>query len=127
MDIRDPRLAVQPSGDDAFVTITFTVRLLQQDLKLGGGFLEAVGLSPSPTTSGLATSSLGALPIDDAIEPNPTATWRELYREHSFRVPRHPQGPFTTVRFTGYIEIRPAIPFEDYKVTAESSFLPSTA
>jgi hypothetical protein len=119
MEIRDPRLTVQPSGDDAIVTITFTVVLLQQDLTMRGGFLEAVGLSPSPSTSGPLTHSLRALPIDDAIKPTPTATHEELYREHTFRVPRHPQGPFTTVRFNGYVDITPAVKFDDHKVTAE--------
>ena len=108
MDIRDQHLTVQLSGDDNVVTVTYRLVLLPQDLALPGGYNEWVGLEPAPHPVGSHTIRR-VLSLVDAIEPRPGIGYKELYRAHTFRVPRHPKGPFTTARFNGLIEITPAM------------------
>ena len=118
MDIRGQHLTVRLSGDNAAVTVTYKLVLLQQDLALPGGYNEWVGLEPAPHPVGTHTIRR-FLSLDDAIEPRPGDGYKELYREHTFRVPRHPKGPFTTVRFNGRIEITPAMERGAEEVTGE--------
>jgi hypothetical protein len=117
VDIRDQRLTVDLADSTATVTVTFTVVLLTHDLNLGGGFLETVTLT-GPLSS-LAVPKKGSLPIpDNAREP------LHLPRTHTFRVPRHPAGPFATVRFNANVEVWPAVKVHDEKVTNEGVLPP---
>jgi hypothetical protein len=112
LQIKDQRLDVQLADTTATVTVTFTVVLLTHDLNLGGGFLETVTLTGPP--SSLVVPKKGSLPIpDNAREP------LQLPRTHTFRVPRHPAGPLTTVRFNAHIEVWPAVKVHDEQTTNE--------
>src|SRR5215471_10513765 len=102
MEIRDERLTIGPAlsvrgwpSEKAEITITFRVVLLPQDLQLPGGFLEEVDLEPNLGTH------RRTLPIDEATKPRPGVDWKELSREHTFQVPRYPEGPFMTVKVHG--------------------------
>ena len=125
MQIKNQQLTVHMDGDTAIVTVTFTVMLLQQDLRLDGGFSERVDLV-GPLFSFRGRQQ--ALPLMSAVhQPNPTARpgWYELYRERVFEIPRYPVGPFTTTRINGRIEIRPGIrSWEDLQITNEGVLPP---
>lgn len=115
MHIKDERMTVQLNRDTAIVTVAFAVILMQIDLDLVGGFWETVFLSkPLPPLT-----SAGVLPMAAAVQSNPHATYKELYREHKFHAPCYPAGPFSTVRFYGHINIRPAIERRHEQVTNE--------
>ncbi len=115
MLIRDEKLTIAWSWDFALVNLSFTVVLAPSDMKLSGGFLERVGLSPELGGLQHKTSSLM---LQTAVKPRPEVDSYEMYRDHSFRVPRHPRGPFASVTFHGYIDIRPAAPYFAEKDTA---------
>jgi hypothetical protein len=112
--IRDQRLTVQLADATATVTVAFIVVLIDNDMKVGGGFLETVSLT-GPLSS-VAVPKTGSLPVASATKI--PGGW-ELPRTHVFRVPRHPVGPLTTVRFNGHVEIWPAVKLHDQQVTNE--------
>ena len=118
MHIQGQRLTVEPRGDMARIVVTYTVILQEPDLDMNGGFLESVWLSPAPSTSFLSDVQR-SLPVFDAVKPSAAASWRELPRQHTFYAPLHPAGPFTTVRFTGHVKVRPAAPVDDLEITNE--------
>jgi hypothetical protein len=72
------------------------------------GFVESVGIWTEPTTSANDVRAMG-LPVDSAVRPYPTAPWRELQREHAFKLPRYPDGPFAPVHVHAWVVIKPGM------------------
>jgi hypothetical protein len=107
MFIRESLLTVQFAGGTATATIAFTVHLSEEDLNMTGGFWETVYLEPSPSYGPAAATIHVQLPVSRAVQVTPGQPNWELYREHTFSMPRYPDGPFSTVQFHGYIEIMP--------------------
>jgi hypothetical protein len=110
LQIKDQQLSVQLADSTATVTVTFTVVLLAHDLSVRGGFLETVTLTGPLAVA--AVPKKGSLPIPDNAQAP-----LQLPRSHTFKVPRHPAGPLTTVRFAADIEVWPAVKVHDEKLT----------
>lgn len=105
MNLRDKTLTVEFEGDDAIITVTYTVTLQAHDMELTGGFTEIVDLSRPPRVM----QKQGALPLLSAVKPRPNEPAWELYRKHVFRADRYPAGPYTRVTFRAHIIIRPGV------------------
>lgn len=76
-----------------------------------GPFRESVWIRTDPkrrVPSEFSSSYEGGLDVSDAPF-DPTGTWRELQREHVFKLPRHPAGPFTPVSVSAHVIILPAM------------------
>lgn len=119
MYIKNERLTIQWVGNTANITIAFTVWLNEFDQNLTGGFCEQIYLAPSPRGSSDFRYGPIHLWVDDAVETIPGTGDKEVYREHTFQVPRYPQGVFKTVAFNGYINVWPEIQLSDEKATGE--------
>ena len=93
MEIRDARLTLDPQGDPVIVMVSYSVRIQDADLERTGGFQETVWIATDPRMR-LPFDSVyeGVLDALDALR-DPTGPWRELQREHVFKLPRHPAIP----------------------------------
>lgn len=122
MHILNERMTVNHRSDPAIVTVTFTVILNDGDVERAVGFIERVTLDPAPLPASYIGPSVDItlpLPQEEAVRPQPSATWRELHREHVFQVPRHPKGTWNNVRFRAIINIRPGLTLSAKKITGE--------
>lgn len=117
MRIFNQRLTVQRTGNAAFVSLQYTVTLVEPELNLLGGFIEEVRLEPAPMAGSAIVSS--PLPIGVAATGIFSVGSRSFDRQFQFELPRYPQGPFTTVRFHGSIRIYPAHAYADAQRTNE--------
>ena len=91
------------------VMVSYSVRIQDADLERTGGFQETVWIATDPRMR-LPFDSVyeGGLDALDAPR-DPTGPWRELQREHVFKLPRHPAGPFEPVSVSAHVRILPSM------------------